>query len=187
MTPHVYVDRASGRVLQENLFNDRIIGFLYSRVLERSPSIFRAAISRQASWLLGYLQFDLPLAEHLLGNRRFLESVGVDWDECLEDPHTFSTPRKIFERKIRFEQCRPMPTDRSAILAPVDSRVVVGSLRKDPQLRIKHKFFDLHELLGRRPKWVEAFEGGSYAIFRLTPEKYHYNHTPVWGSVESHY
>lgn len=187
VTPHEYVDRASGRVLQENLFHDRIIGFLYSRVRERSPGIFRAAISRQTSWLFGYLQFDLPLAARLFGNRRFLESVGVNWDECLEDPHTFTTPREIFERKIRFEQCRPTPDDPSAILAPADSRVIVGSLENDPQIRIKDKFFNLHELLGGRTKWIEAFKGGSYAIFRLTPEQYHYNHTPVSGSVKSHY
>ena len=34
-----------------------------------------------------------------------------------------------------------------------------------------------------KPQWFEAFDLGDYAISRLTPEKYHYNHTPVAGKV----
>jgi phosphatidylserine decarboxylase len=31
--------------------------------------------------------------------------------------------------------------------------------------------------------WHRAFSGGDFAVFRLTPDKYHYNHTPVSGQV----
>ena len=31
--------------------------------------------------------------------------------------------------------------------------------------------------------WQLCFGDGYYAIFRLTPEKYHYNHLPVSGKV----
>jgi phosphatidylserine decarboxylase len=44
------------------------------------------------------------------------------------------------------------------------------------------------ELLGsNKPQWLKAFNGGDFAICRLTPDKYHYNHTPVAGVVRDFY
>ena len=34
-----------------------------------------------------------------------------------------------------------------------------------------------------KPDWRQAFADGQFAIFRLTPEKYHYNHFPVSGRI----
>ena len=34
-----------------------------------------------------------------------------------------------------------------------------------------------------KKKWLNEFSGGDFAIFRLTPDKYHYNHSPVNGKV----
>ena len=38
-----------------------------------------------------------------------------------------------------------------------------------------------------RPKWLNAFRRGEFVICRLTPDKYHYNHTPVAGVVRDFY
>ncbi len=38
-------------------------------------------------------------------------------------------------------------------------------------------------MLGDGSPWQRSFEGGDYAVFRLTPEKYHYTHSPVSGRV----
>jgi len=105
LSRHAYVERTTRRVVDEQLFGDRVVRFLYSRARESAPALFRALTSRRVSWLLGAVQFDLPLAPRLLGSRGFLRSVGVD-------------------------------------------------LRR-----------------------------GDFAVFRLTPDKYHYNHTPVAGRV----
>ena len=35
--------------------------------------------------------------------------------------------------------------------------------------------------------WHQVFQNGEWAIFRLTPEQYHYNHTPVSGQVVDFY
>jgi phosphatidylserine decarboxylase len=50
-------------------------------------------------------------------------------------------------------------------------------------LFLKQKFFSFPELLGESSPWQSSFEGGDYAVFRLTPEKYHYTHSPVSGRV----
>jgi phosphatidylserine decarboxylase len=53
---------------------------------------------------------------------------------------------------------------------------------------LKTKFFTYEELLGTdKREWLHAFAGGDFAIFRLTPEKYHYNHAPVAGRVVDFY
>lgn len=185
---HQYVRRESGDVLTEDLFGDRVVRFLYSRTRENAPVLFRALTGKHASRLLSLANFDLPLASAVTGNRRFLERNGVDLEECLDPPSSFTTPRKIFERKIRYWDCRPMPESPRAVVAPADSRVVVGSFDDRSGVFAKGKFFDFEELIGsNRRRWVERFAGGDFAVFRLTPDKYHYNHTPVAGRVVDAY
>jgi phosphatidylserine decarboxylase len=92
----------------------------------------------------------------------------------------------VFERKLRYEDCRPLCGPRE-VASPADSRVLVGSLAEHSGLVIKDKFFCYQELLGPGGGWPAAFAGGSFAVFRLTPEKYHYNHAPVSGRVADVY
>lgn len=185
---HQYVERLSGTVMDEELFGDRIVRFLYSRAREKAPFLFRLATSARMSSLLGLYHFDLALGPRLKGNPRFLAHCGVDLTECLAPPAHFTTPRKIFERQIRYWQCRPMPQTAGAVASPADARVALGALAPDSPLFLKDKFFDYQELLGAdRRCWLETFRHGDYAVFRLTPDKYHYNHTPVSGRVVDHY
>ena len=68
-------------------------------------------------------------------------------------------------------------------LVPADAKVLVGSLSSASLLYVKEKFFDYEELLGpMNHRWLDAFRDGMLAVFRLTPEKYHYNHVPVSGT-----
>jgi len=95
-----------------------------------------------------------------------------------------NTAKKIFERQIRYWETRPMPEDPNAVVSPADGRVLVGSLAETSHIFLKEKFFNLSELLGPDDSlWLEAFAGGDFAVFRLTPDKYHYNHMPVAGRV----
>src|SRR5262245_29933694 len=106
---HQYVTRETGQVITEQLFGDRVVRFLYSQARENAGILFRALTSRRVSGWLAFLQFDLPLAPRLLGNRRFLRNCGVRVEECIEAPERLATPRQIFERRIRYWECRPMP------------------------------------------------------------------------------
>jgi phosphatidylserine decarboxylase len=106
----------------------------------------------------------------------------------LDTPENLDSLRKIFERKIRYWECRPMPNDPQAILSPADSRMLFGSFLETSSLFIKGKFFDYEEMLGlNKNTWLKAFSDGDFALFRLTPEKYHYNHTPVAGKIIDYY
>jgi phosphatidylserine decarboxylase len=181
---HQYIERDSGSVRSERLYADRLVRFLYAPVRENAPQIFRLLTGARASAALAFFNYDLALAARVAGNRRFLAACGVDLGECLDPPEALDTVRKVFERRIRYWECRPLPAAPEAIVSPADARVVVGSFREGDDLFLKGKFFSYEELLGGgRPEWREAFAGGDFAVFRLTPDKYHYNHAPVSGVV----
>lgn len=183
---HQYLSRSSGEIRDEELFADRMIGYLYSRVREQAPVLFNTLVSGRASSLLGFLNYDLPLGAHLSGANGVVRRLGIDLAECVQPQAYYTTPRRIFERQIRYREVRPMDENSFAVVSPADSRMCVGSFDTGAQLFIKDKFFSFEELLGDRG-WTSSFAGGDFAIFRLTPEKYHYNHVPVSGVVHDHY
>jgi phosphatidylserine decarboxylase len=81
-----------------------------------------------------------------------------------------------------------MSDDQHTVVSPADSRVIVGSCEETSILFIKSKFFQFDKLLGEeKQEWMTAFRHGDFAIFRLTPDKYHYNHMPVTGVVQDFY
>lgn len=181
---HQYIERNSGRRCDEPLFGDRVVRWLYDPVRENAPALFRLFTGAYTSNALAYVNYDLMLGVRLFGSRRFLADCGIDLAECLEGPEALDTPRKVFERKIRYWQCRPMPEDARVLVSPADARVLVGSLAEQSAFFLKDKFFTVEELLGiGRYRWLKEFAGGDFAIFRLTPDKYHYNHVPVAGEV----
>lgn len=116
--------------------------------------------------------------------RRFLKTCAINLDECLESSDQLDSARKVFERRIRYWQCRPMIADPWTIVCPADSRVLLGSLKNASTLFIKGKFFEYEEFIGvDNGHWLKAFRDADFVICRLTPDKYHYNHTPVAGVV----
>jgi phosphatidylserine decarboxylase len=137
--------------------------------------------------VLGYLNYDNVLSARATGMLKFLRDSGVELSELVGQISEYDNPRKIFERQIRYWNCRPMPADARAVVCPADARALVGSMAQASGLYIKHKFFSFAELLGEASGWQSAFADGDYALFRLTPEKYHYTHAPVSGRVLDFY
>ncbi len=185
-TPHQYLRRDTGELLDERLYWDRVIRFLYCEVRERAPNLFRTVIGGRVTALLGFVNYDSFLGGRVTGGSQFLERAGIDPGECLDPPESFTTPRSIFQRKIRYEECRPLPEEPDAIVSPADARLIIGSCAVQSAFFLKGKLFTLDELLGRG-LWISAFRNGDVAVCRLTPELYHYNHTPVAGRVADIY
>ena len=186
--PHQYIERHSSRVRTERLYGDAVVSFLYADLWENGPALYSLLTSAWTSRLLAFLNYDSWLGSKAAGTRAFLQECGVDLDECVEFPERLDTARKLFERQIRYWECRPMPDDPDVVVSPADARVLVGSLCDVSHLFLKGKFFDAEELLGRdRERWRSAFANGDFAILRLTPDKYHYTHVPVAGQVADIY
>ncbi len=188
LTDHQYIDRETRRVITERLIADALIQNLYSRAREYAPFLFKALTSRRMSALLGYLNFDSPMMDGSSHSAARLRAMGIDPAECLDPPERLDTARKIFERKICYWKCRPMPLVGDRVVSPADARLIVGSFDFQDTLFLKEKFFSYRELIGGdKHQWIDAFQGGDFALLRLTPDKYHYNHTPVAGKVKDSY
>ena len=70
-TIHQYIERDSGAVRTEKLYGDRLIRLLYNGVRENAPLLFRLFTSPLASGLLGFINFDAPLAGGFAGKSRW--------------------------------------------------------------------------------------------------------------------
>ena len=184
---HQYIERATGNVVREHLLGNSVISALYSPALEKAPLLTRLASSRYVSRMLGYLNYDNVLSSRATGILKFLRDSGIQLSEFVGNLSEYDTARKIFERQIRYWNCRPMPANPRAVVCPADSRALIGSMKESSGLYLKQKFFSFPELLGDGSPWQRSFEGGDYAVFRLTPEKYHYTHSPASGRVLDFY
>jgi phosphatidylserine decarboxylase len=183
-TPHHYIDRRSRAVRTEALYGDPVVAFLYAGLWEQGPALYSLLTRAWTSRLLGFLHYDALLGLRNGSTQSYLERCGVDLGECVEPVARLDTSRKLFERQIRYWECRPMPAEPRSVVSPADARVLVGSLCDASALFLKGKFFELEELLGRDcGSRLRAFVGGDYAICRLTPDKYHYTHVPAAGRV----
>jgi phosphatidylserine decarboxylase len=140
---HQYVERDTGRLCTEMLCSDGFIQFLYSEpVREKAAWLFRLLTSHHlSSQLLALLSFDLPFGAKWFGIVRFLQSCGINLHECVDPDITTKTARAIFERQIRYWECRPMPQTPGTVVAPADARLVLGSLQQQSHFFIKEKFF----------------------------------------------
>ncbi|MCF8074865.1 MAG: phosphatidylserine decarboxylase [Desulfotignum sp.] len=184
---HQYVDRHTGRVHTETLVADQTIAFLYATVRENAPAMFNLLISARMSALLGFLCFDLPLNTRIPDPGRFLSQRGIPSREIFGPVNQLDTFRRFFERKLRYWECRPMTDDPGAFVSPADARILPGSFTDTLYLCIKDKLFQYEELTGMDRPWHRTFRDGEYAVFRLTPDKYHYTHAPVSGRVKDVY
>jgi phosphatidylserine decarboxylase len=185
---HQYIDRHSGRIVTESLIADRLVRWLYGAAREKAPLLFKALTSARSSQLLSYVNFDCPPKRRESATRKLAAALNVDLQECVLPQHCLRSARNLFERQIKFWQCRPMPQDPSLVVSPADAKILVGSLNQTDALFLKEKFFTYDELLGSaKRRWREAFLSGDFAVLRLTPEKYHYNHLPVSGRVVDFY
>lgn len=172
----------------EQLFCDKAVNYIYSSTRENAPQLFNMLTSARVSSLLGYINYDSPFGAGLSKTMRTAQELGIDMTECIRQPKYFDSHRKLFERQIQYWYYRPMPEAQDIICSPADSRMFTGSMDDRSLLFIKEKFFDMAELFGEeQERWLRTFYGGSYGLFRLTPEKYHYNHIPVSGRVEDIY
>lgn len=181
---HHYIERHTGQVCSERPIGDWIVNYLYSKKREEVPFVYQLLGSQWFSGFLGWINYDFPLGQNIPAIRRFLKSCAINLDECLDKPADLDSARKIFERRIRYWQWRPMSEDSSVVVSPSDSRFLMGSFKDTSRLFLKGKFFEYEELLSAsKASWLHAFDGGDFVICRLTPEKYHYNHTPVAGVV----
>lgn len=180
MLEHCYIERESNKVVKEDFFQDALIRKIYSNTRESSSLILKFATQKWVTDFLGLINYDIRLSKIRI--KKIIKKLNIDPLECLDDVENFKTVRDIFERKIKFWQCRQMEENLNAISSPCDAKMLIGTLKDTSLFFIKEKFFDINELF-KVNEYIQLFKEGDFSIFRLTPEEYHYNHAPVSGRL----
>jgi phosphatidylserine decarboxylase len=188
MMSHQYFHRQQGTVVSEPLMGDRLVQLLYGPAREKAPYLFKMLTSARSSHWLSYIFFDCALRHNPKAARKIFRELRLDPEECVDSALAFTSVRAVFERQIKYWRYRPMPAREDCVVAPADSKMLIGSLCETTALFIKEKFFQFEELIGsQQHRWQTTFRNGDFAVCRLTPEKYHYNHFPVTGRVVDFY
>jgi len=181
---HQFIDRQSGKIINETFIGDKIIRSIYSQKRENPTVMADILASKSISSMLAWLLFDNTIMKD---NRKILQNantLNIDLGECVKSPADFRSYRELFERQIRYWETRPMSDEEHTAVVPCDSRLLIGSDSVSSMFFLKEKFFTLNDLLGtEKYLWTESFRGCDYALSRLTPDKYHYVHSPVSGEV----
>ena len=184
---HFYIERSTGRPVKEKLFSDRLISFLYHPVRENFSFLFNILTGRLSSKTAAFFNYDFPFILNLSSADEVIKEMKIKKDEFFNETSSPMTPRSVFERKIRYWEKRPLDSDTDIIASPSDSRIITGNESDKSLFFIKEKFFSYEELISKDKPWADKFRDGSFAVFRLTPDKYHYNHSPVSGIVADYY
>ena len=180
--PHQYVDRDTGRVLDEAIAGEGIARLVYSDFPLGRQGLSRLFSGEWATRAAAFAYFDAMCTPGLV--RSFARAMRVREDELAEPVTALRTRRDVFLRRIRFEEVRPMTPAPEAVVSPADGKLIWGDLTADAAIRVKERFFDLETLVGSADL-ARRFAGGTYGVFRLAPPDYHYFHAPVAGIVAS--
>jgi phosphatidylserine decarboxylase len=182
---HQYLSSRGHHVMDETLIMDRVIAFLYDQSCESPTAIQRAVSSAWFTRLIAHWEFDVSLPGGRRAMARRMAELGINTADILEDLAGARTLRPILERKIRYWEVRPMPTQSDCIVSPADGKALPFG-GTDALLPVKSKFIAIAELLGSAIAMQHFDAGVNGLIVRLTPEMYHYVHTPVAGRVNDH-
>lgn len=182
---HQYVAFADGASVDESLLADRLIRFLYSTAREHPSLLQRAAASHLTSSLLASWEFDWPLRNPERAIRRAAARMNISLDEVDGDVATWRTMRDLFERRIRYWQCRPMIDEAQSVVSPADGKALVFGHARDTMLPVKSRWLDLDGVVASS-ELLQRMLPATGLIVRLTPDAYHYVHAPVSGVVRSH-
>lgn len=114
--------------------------------------------------------------------RQFLRRFVVNLGEAANpDPHAYPSFNAFFTRELA-PDARPIDTDPSAIVSPVDGGVSqAGRIADGRIIQAKGRSYSALELLGGDRERAEPFRDGQFATLYLSPRDYHRVHMPVDG------
>ncbi len=129
-----------------------------------------------------------PRVKNLL-IRNFARLYRVDVDEVRNSiPDGFDSFNDFFVRELK-EGARPIDSDATAIVSPVDGTVSqAGRITQGTLLQAKGIDYSVRELLAIDLDVADTLENGHFATIYLAPYNYHRVHAPLAGQlVSAHY
>ncbi|MFH1809955.1 MAG: archaetidylserine decarboxylase [Pseudomonadota bacterium] len=131
-----------------------------------------------------FARYRFPPALQQRLNRGYVRSFGVDASEAEFGVGSYPSIQALFTRRLR-EGARPVDESVGSLVSPVDGAWGEAGLADgDRAIQVKGRDYSLRALLGGGTR-AEAFVGGSFATFYLSPRDYHRIHSPVDGEVRT--
>lgn len=122
----------------------------------------------------------LPRRLQLPLNRMFVRLTGIDMDEAEFPLESYTTVSQLFTRRLK-PGTRPVRGD---IVNPVDGTLrSFGRIQGGALPQIKEKTYSLEALI-HDDSLARQFEGGTFFNFYLSPQDYHWVHSPAAGTIE---
>lgn len=175
----VYYDRYGQQLESEGIYGENPLRFAYETALGRIclEGVFKR---RWFSALYGrWADCGCSKKEVL----PFIERFGLDPEEFVDAPESFSSFNEFFSRKLKAE-ARPVSPGEKDVSFPADGRhLFVPDLSQSGPVYAKSRRFDLPALLGDS-KLAKQFAAGSAIISRLCPTDYHRFHFPLEGTPQ---
>ncbi len=112
----------------------------------------------------------------------FARAVGIDLGELRDPVESFTSLQDFFTRALR-DGVRPIDASAASVVAPCEGRWgTSGPISDGTILQVKGRPYSIAALLGDVGD-AQAYEGGTYATFYLSPRDYHRFHMPCAARV----
>lgn len=172
-----YKDRATGKMVDEPVFGEKALRWIYEEPL--GAAIFGLFANNVAfCTLYGLWQSRRSTVNAIPA---FVSKYGVLADEAEKPLFAYRNFNEFFSRRLR-PDARPFAPP-PALCSPVDGKVVVvPRLAQGLGLPVKGAVLSIQALLGS-DKAAEPFSDGAAALFRLAPYDYHRFHFPSEGEA----
>lgn len=173
-----YIDRKTGRLLQETVPGEKWLQWLYHSPLGKLP--LESVVKRKfLSHWYGQLM-DAPASKDKIPG--FVESLKIDMDEAVRPIEDYDTFNDFFIRELKSD-VRPIDESPDGIASPADGKVLAfEGITGLEAFFVKGQEFSLANFLGDAPL-SEKYADGTLLIIRLAPVDYHRFHFPADGTI----
>lgn len=172
--PIRYRDRATGKILEEQVYGESFLRWAYERPLgglALHALVKRAMFSRWYGW-----RMDRPASRSKV--EPFIRDYALDASEFADAPDSYRTFNDFFYRKLQPE-ARPICSEVSSVAFPADGRhLAFANIEEATTFYAKGQKMDLSRLL-EDEALAKQYRGGALVISRLCPVDYHRYHFPI--------
>lgn len=171
-----YVDRQSGRLIEESIAAKGIFHWLYNSQQGKrfAPFIFQSPMLHRMVELYCDSTHSKRLIPTLLNNTQ------IALDEMALPLAEYTSLNHFFARRLTGD-CRPMDLDPDVLVAPGDGKLlIIPEIDDSSPITVKNVIFTLEQLLADTAL-ARHFNGGCCSVLRLYIGDYHRIHFPASG------
>lgn len=169
-----YIDRATGKEVQENPPGEGLLKFLYHSPIGRLGILPLARRKFISDWY----GRRMSSTESAKGIEEFVDQYNINMDHAVKSIYEYTSFNDFFYRKLKPE-ARPIG---SGIVSPGDGKLLAFETASQVnQFFIKGNDFTIERYLADR-KLAEKYRDGALIILRLAPNDYHRYHFPCDGT-----